>query len=111
MRRKAAPPVVRVSLALEHRQGHGLERRQARKERVDLESAGKATVHALMRLEIGDVGTVEHDGAGIGCEHAGEEVDERRLPRAVRPDERIACALGQLQRQVLRDDERAEAFI
>ena len=49
--------------------------------------------------------------AGVGPQHAGHQVDQRGLAGAVRADQRVARALRQLERDVLRDDERAEALV
>src|SRR5213593_4837737 len=39
-----------------------------------------------------DVPAEERDGAGVGRELTGDEVEERRLARAVRPDDQTALA-------------------
>ena len=43
--RQAAPPVVRRPFALEHGEGHRLDGRELREERVDLERAREAFLH------------------------------------------------------------------
>src|SRR5258708_1617298 len=49
--------------------------------------------------------------AAVGAQQPGEEIDERGLAGAVRPDQRIAHARRQLERDVLRHHQRAEALI
>ena len=109
--RHAAPPVVGVALALEHRDRHRFERRQCAEERVDLEGAREAGAHARLGPQGGDFAPGEKDLAAVGREHPGQQVDERGLAGAIRADERVAHAAGQLERDVLRHDERAEALI
>src|SRR5262249_34138825 len=43
--------------------------------------------------------------------HAGHQIDQRGLAGAVRPDQRIAFAGRKIERNVLGDDERAEALV
>src|SRR5262249_15199044 len=44
-------------------------------------------------------------------EHAGNQIDQRGLAGAVRPDQRIALAGRQIERDIARNDERAEALV
>ena len=64
-----------------------------------------------MRLEPGDVLAVEQDLAGGRAQHAGEQVDERGLAGAVRADQRMARALLDAERYVVRRDDAAEALV
>ena len=58
----------------------------------------------------GDVAAVEADRAGIGLQRTGDQVEERGLSGAVRPDdaERVAGFDGKID--TVRDDDRAEGF-
>ena len=106
--RQAAPPGVRMPLALEHRERDRLERAELREERVDLEGPREAAPHPRLRLEARDVLAVEHDLPGVGLEHAGDQVDERGLAGAVGADQGMANALRQREVDVLRHHQRAE---
>src|SRR5437879_8922207 len=108
VRGERLPPGFRVAFALKHCKRDGLECSEPRKQRVDLEGARQAALHAGVWPERGDVLLAEHDPAGVGPQHAGDQVDERRLPGAVGADERVAHALRQDEVDVLRHHERAE---
>src|SRR5262249_10442768 len=58
-----------------------------------------------------DLVPTEQDAAAVRLEHAGHQVDQRRLAGAVRPNQRIALAGRKIERDVLGDDERAEALV
>src|SRR5581483_4336653 len=89
---------------------HGLERVEAGEQRVDLESAGKAAPHPVLRLERGDVLLAEKNPAGIGRQHAGHQVDQRGFAGAVRSDQGIARADRQFELDIARHNQRAEAL-
>ena len=57
-----------------------------------------------------DVAPVEPDGAAIGPERAGDQVEERRLAGAVRADDAERGALGDGEIDAVRDLDRAESF-
>ena len=107
----ALPPGARDAVALAHRERNGFECIEVGEQRVDLERAHQPARDALVRRQRRDVLRAEHDRAGVGPQHAGHQVDERRLAGAVRADQRVASALRQLERNVLRDDERSEALV
>src|SRR5438132_3114537 len=48
--RELPPPVVRVAFALEHRDGHRLERGELRKQGVDLKGSREALAHPSLRF-------------------------------------------------------------
>ena len=78
---------------------------QPRKQQRDLVSAPQPAADALVRREGGDVLAEEADRAGGRREVAGDAVEERRLPGAVRAEH--SAPLAELDRQ--RDvDERRE---
>jgi len=58
-----------------------------------------------------NVGAVEQNAAGIGPQHPGHEVDQRRLAGAVRTDQRITRAGRKRELNVGSNDQRAEAFV
>src|SRR5262245_58400979 len=100
-----------MAFALEHGERHRLERRKLREEGVDLEGARESSFHPPIRAKRSDLLAAQEDLPGIGREHAGEKIHERGLAGAVGPDKGIANALRQLERDVLRDDERAEFLV
>src|SRR5690606_33899529 len=57
-----------------------------------LEDRGDAGGLRLERVGEGDGRAVELDGAGVGGLHPGEDLHERRLARAVLPDEGVDLA-------------------
>src|SRR5258706_13621301 len=85
-----------------------VEDRKAAEERVDLERAADAALHALRLRHAGDVLAAEEDAARARRERAGEQVHERGLAGAVRADEGMARAGLEREVDPLRDRERAE---
>src|SRR5882672_7703450 len=63
-----------------------------------------------MRRRAGDVIAVEHDASRTRRERAGEEVEERGLAGAVRPDDRVQRADLDAQAHRVHRGERAEAL-
>ena len=102
------PPVAAAAEPFGYRKADGLERRQIGIELVDLEGARQPAQHPLVHRQIGDVVAFEQDAPGIGLEHAGEQIDDGGLAGAVRPDQRMAGALLDPQRQIAGDPEAAE---
>src|SRR5580704_8658044 len=82
-----------------------------REQRINLEGANETKPHPLLRRLRGDVVGAEKDAAGVGPQHSGHQIDERGLASPVRPDQRIADAPRQVDVDVGRDDERAEALV
>src|SRR6185312_8317008 len=111
----AAPPHLRAAFSFENRQRHGLQRRQLREQLVDLEGAGEAAVHALVRPQRSYFGGVcpisQKDLPRIRPQHPGHQVDERGLAGAVRPDQRVTHAPRQREVDVLRYHERPEPLV
>ena len=62
------------------------------KQRVDLERARHAALDARVLRQAGDALVAQEDLARARRQHAGQQVDERGLAGAVRPDERVARA-------------------
>src|SRR5205085_1614269 len=71
---QGAPPVMRVALALEHGERHGLERGEPGKERVDLKGARQPGAHARLGPQAADVSAAERNRAAVGPQHAGQQV-------------------------------------
>ena len=100
-RAQRLPPLAAQALVLRHGERQGFERRERVEQLVDLEGAHHAALHALVRRQARDVLAFERDGAFGGLQHTGQQVDERGLACAVGADERMACALLQVQRDVV----------
>ena len=58
----------------------------------DLERPRKAAMADAVRRDVLDLAAVETDGAGIGREQTGYQVEQRGLPGAVRPDQSVDFA-------------------
>ena len=80
------------------RQQHVLEDGEVRKELRDLKRSGDPSRRPLMRRQTGDVRPVQGDVSRRRPKLAADDIEQRRLARAVRPDERMA--LARLKRQV-----------
>src|SRR6476660_1760001 len=63
-----------------------------------------------MRRRRGNIATVQADFAGIGCETASDQVEKRRLARAIRPNYPKRFALCDRQIDIVRRDDRTEAL-
>ena len=91
------PPIEALPAPLGYRQPNGLERRQVVEQLVDLEGTHDAKPHPLMGRKAGDVVAVEQDAAAGRPLHAGEQIDQRGLAGAVRPDQGVPGSLLNLQ--------------
>src|SRR5262249_62264140 len=109
--RQLAPPGAGITPPLAYRERDRLERVEVGKQGVDLERAHQPALDALLGPERRDLVPTEHDAAAVRLEHAGHQVDQRGLAGAVWPDQRIALAGRKIERDVLGDDERAEALV
>ena len=74
---------ARPALALADREHDRLEHRQAGEQRVDLERARQAALDALVLRQGGDALVAEEHLARGRRKHAGQQVDQRGLARAV----------------------------
>src|SRR6185437_5057223 len=108
---KILPETAGEAAPLLDRQRYRFERAEMGKQRIDLERARQPAMHALLRLARGDVFLAEQDLSAVGREHAGDEIDQRGLAGAVRPDQRVARAFRQRDADVVGDDQRAEALV
>ena len=106
-----APPGVRDTEPFADRKRDRLERLETGKQRVDLEGAGEASLDALLRRKRGDVVVAKQHLPSIRLQSTGDQVYQRGLAGAVRADQCMARALRQRYRDILRHDERAEAFV
>src|SRR5207253_755217 len=90
---------------------HVLDDRQ-RAERADhLEGARDPELGAAEGGEPGDVGAVEADAAGIRRGGPGDEIEERRLAGAVRPEEAEELALLDVEIHAAHGLDPAEALL
>src|SRR5262249_36061697 len=87
-----------------------LEHGELGKDLGDLKSTRHAAHDALMRGKRGNVVAVEPDGSGGRCEKTADEIEKRRLARAVWPDHGVQFAGRYTQRDILHRDKTAEAF-
>ena len=75
----------------------GLKHREMREQPDILKCARNAFDGALRRADVVHHLALEHDLAGIGGEHAGDEIEECGLARAVRTDQRVDVTLRDFQ--------------
>src|SRR5581483_2628837 len=92
------------------RQRQCLERRQRREELVDLKSADKAQPNATFGTEPRDILPRQRHAARGGRQHARQQIDEGRLARAVRTDQRVTRARLEAERDVIGRHDAAEAL-
>src|SRR5262249_5858600 len=92
------------------RHHHVLEDGEARERLHDLERPGDAAPADLVRAQAVDPLAFEEDLAGGRAEVSVEEVEERRLARAVRADEPEDLALREGKREVRGGRQPAEAL-
>ena len=57
---------------------------------------------------MGDVIAVEVNGAGVGLQHSGDEIEQRRFPGAVRSDDAERFAARHFERYAVDRFERTE---
>ena len=106
----SAVPSRRVRRAERRPDEHVLEHREPLERPRDLRGAPDPATTPGMGGLPGDVGAVEADRAPVGSQVAGDEVEQRRLARAVRPDDAEGLTLGNVEREVLDDADAAEAL-
>jgi hypothetical protein len=85
---------------------HGEMREQA----DVLERARDTPDRALRGPRIVDWLAFEHDAPGIGGQHAGDEIEKRRLAGAVGTDQRMDVAAGHVHAHLVEGVEAAEPF-
>src|SRR5262249_9583564 len=72
-----------------------------------LRHEGDAVARHPPRGSARDVEAVRADASRRGPEHAGDGLEERRLPRAIAPDHRHDLARAHLQRDIVEDGHRS----
>ena len=85
----------------EQREHDVVDERLAREQRQDLVGAGEAEMHALLRRHADQFLAEQLDRAAVGGEIAGDQVEQRGLAGAVRPDDQAALAGHHRERDVL----------
>ncbi|MFK4512170.1 hypothetical protein ABIF81_007348 [Bradyrhizobium daqingense] len=78
-------------------------------QRGDLERTCQAQRTATIGWQIGDVAPGQRDAAGMRLEMPGELADQRGLAGAVRADDGMQLAAGDVERDVVGGDDAAEA--
>ena len=90
-----APGVLRLQ-----RQAQVFVDRQPLEQIGDLERAGQSLVADRLRRHALDLAAIQLDGAAVGRVEAGDEIEQRGLSRAVRPDQRVDLAGADLQARI-----------
>src|SRR5207237_7928869 len=99
-----APPPATVEAADEH----VLARGEVPERAHELERARDAARAHAMRREPGDVGAAQANAPGVGRERPRDEVEERRLARAVRAHDAEDGALLEREADVVDGADAAE---
>src|SRR6185437_5773970 len=94
----------------QQRQDDVAQQRLAREQGDDLISAREAAMRAAAARQAGDVFAEEPDAAAIRPELAGDEVEQRRLARAVGADDQAALARRDIEVHIGGDTQAAEGF-
>ena len=92
------------------RQQHVVEHGQAREQAGDLERARHAERGAAVALPAGDVLAEQQHLPGARRKNAGDQVEQRGLAGAVRPDDRLAVAGHDLERDAAHGMKAAKAL-
>src|SRR5262249_49885285 len=87
-----------------------LAHREFWKDLSDLKGSRHAETDAPMSGNHGHVAAVKEDFSSSRRKEAAEQVEERRLARAVRPDNRAQLAAGDAKRNITHRDQAAEAL-
>jgi hypothetical protein len=77
----------------------------------NLVGAADAGPAAPLRRLLQEVSAVETNAAGRRRQAAGDQVEQRGLARAVRPDDADRLARRDYEIEIVGDDDRAEAFL
>ena len=97
-------PLGARQIRQQQRQLDVLDRAQHRDQVVELEDepdVARAPCRERVLVETGERLARDDDLAAVGAVETGEEVQQRRLPRARRPHERDEASAGNAQRDVL----------
>ncbi len=107
---RVAPQAVALGALALNRKADVLEHRQVAEHAEDLERARNTKPDPLVNRQAVDVLPLEHDLALIGPQQPGQHVEEGGLARAVRPNEAVHRAGHDIQVDLSRRHDRAEAF-
>ena len=107
-RRQRAPELHVQTLRPLQRDPHIVEHGEVRKDRGDLERTHQAHARHLGRRRGGDVLAEKFDPAGARRQELGEQVEDRGLAGAVRPDQRLDLAGIDVEVDAVDGDEAAE---
>ena len=105
-----APEMPARAGPLGERERHVVDHRECAEQLVDLEGAGEPEPHPRVLRQTGDVGAAQADPAGARRQRSGDQVDQRGLAGAVRPDQRVARAVRQPEVDAIGHPQRAEAL-
>jgi hypothetical protein len=97
-----------LGVAQAQAEAHVLAHRHVRVERVALEHHRDV---AVLRLEVVDHASVDHDLAAADVLQAREHAQQRRLAAARRADQHHELAVGDVEAQALDDLDLAEGFL
>jgi hypothetical protein len=86
-----------------------LEQRHGREQREVLERAGDAVVGDAVRLDAQQIGAVEVESAGGRLVDPADDIEHRRLARAVGSDQPANLTLVDRERQTVERDDATEA--
>src|SRR5213594_274503 len=106
----ASPALGGGPIATGHHQ-QVFQRRELRKDARHLERAAHALHRDLPRLQSIDALALEEDPAGVTALDAGDAVEQRRLPRAVRTDEAVDPSRLEPQGDAVDRDDAAKALL
>ena len=87
-----------------------LEHGHARQLMGDLEGAHEAAAEQFMRRPSGDLLSIQLDPAGIGAHETGQDIEQRRLAGAVRPDQPENLAALEGEAAIVYGPDAAEGF-
>ena len=105
-----AKQAVPDPVAREDADAEVLEHAEAMEDVGDLERARQPCPVDAMGLETADAASFEHDFAGRGREHAGDQVEEGGFAGAVGTDDRMPLARPDIEVEALDDLDRAEGL-
>ena len=103
-----AQETPRNALALGDGDGHVVADRGLVQQSVDLVRARQAASNPRLRCQPVDSLAVEQDGARVGPQRPREQIDQRGLASAVRPDQPDTRAMHQVNIDFLRHRQCAE---
>ncbi|MNL19168.1 hypothetical protein D3C87_1403550 [compost metagenome] len=106
--RRRGPPLHGSPVPLQHGDLDVVRHSEFLEQAADLERANDAVAHACVLRQLDDRAAVQLNVTRLRAQRPAQEVDQRRLAGAVRPDQCRAGSLGEGQRDVLRDRQAAK---